>query len=489
MHWTLAIRHLLVRPGRAAVLLIGYALGVAVMIVLLSVGDAMLSQSRDTSLVAGGELTVLPHGVDIEAMRTGGLTGMFFSINGARFVARELLGGSRDADIVAAVSPVLEQKLLSLQVGERTWAVRAGGEIPSMAHAAGAALRVMAGSWVDTPRDTAWRLPGAQVLYDEIDHFHTPLRGDSSWAEWHYFNVVVSEREWWYITLLVGGDAQDDRRGGQVLVTHRRPDGEYRRFATTVAHEAIRFDTTRADLVLGASNLTQRDGVYRLSGASGAATFELAITPAPHRYFPAVELGDDRSASGYVVPVLVGSATGRLCDAGDCHAVQEVPSYHDHNWGSWRAVTWEWGAGRGGAHSLLYGGVLAPDRGAGTVPFFLSLEDSLGVQQIYRFEAVARFGRRDVRGMPGIFAPDSLRLTGSRNDDTLQVTIRVVDVAASKSIVAGPGRVFLQMRGRWAMQGTAAGRAIADSGTGFFETWVTGRPGAQPGELRDSLPH
>ena len=39
-------------------LLVGYGLGVGVMIVLLSVGEAMLDQSRDVSLIGGGELTV-----------------------------------------------------------------------------------------------------------------------------------------------------------------------------------------------------------------------------------------------------------------------------------------------------------------------------------------------------------------------------------------------------------------------------------------------
>ena len=477
MYWMLAIRHLLVRPGRAAVLLVGYALGVAVMIVLLSVGEAMLSQSQDVSLVGGGELTALPHGVDVEAMRTGGLAGMFFSINGARFVSREMLGGMRHADVVAAVSPVLEQKLLRLRIGDTTWTVRGGGEIPSMARAAGAELRLVGGAWNDMPRDAAWHRPEAQSLYDEIDRFHRPSSRDASWAEWHYFNVVVSEQEWWYITLLVGGDLRGDHWGGQVLVTHRRPTGEYQRFATSVPRNAITLDTTRADLVVGMSNVVQRDGVYRVRGASGAATFDLVLTPAPRRYFPPVELGDDDAASGYVVPGLVASAFGRLCAGGDCRDVRDAVAYHDHNWGSWRALTWEWGAGRSDAHALLYGGVLSAGRGSRGVPFFMALEDSLGVEQIYRFDAVERFGKRDVPGMPGIVAPDSMQFIASRGDDTLRVVIHVTDVAASRSMAAGPDRVFLQMRGRWRLRGRAARATIADSGTGFFETWVsTGRP-------------
>ena len=84
------------------------------MIVLLSVGEAMLSQSRDVSLVGGGEVTVLPQGIDIEAMRTGGVSGMFFGIDRARFLTRQLLGGPRHAGLVRAVSPAIENKLVYL---------------------------------------------------------------------------------------------------------------------------------------------------------------------------------------------------------------------------------------------------------------------------------------------------------------------------------------------------------------------------------------
>jgi len=109
---TLAFRHLLARKFRSLFLLLGFSLGVSVMIVLLSVGEAMLEQSRDASLVGGGELTVLPQGIDVEAMRTGGLGSMFFGIDRARFLVRQVLGGSRHRDIVRTVSPGIEDKLL-----------------------------------------------------------------------------------------------------------------------------------------------------------------------------------------------------------------------------------------------------------------------------------------------------------------------------------------------------------------------------------------
>ena len=178
----LAFRHLLVRKGRSLVLLLGFALGVAVMIVLLSVGEAMLAQSRDVALVGGGEVTVLPEGIDVEAMRTGGVTGMFFGIDRARYLTRQLLGGPRQRPLVASVAPAIESKLLYLRAHGRTVVTRAGGEIPSRARRVGAELALVGGRWDDTPADSAWIAPTAQQLYDELDHFHMPPAADSTWA-------------------------------------------------------------------------------------------------------------------------------------------------------------------------------------------------------------------------------------------------------------------------------------------------------------------
>src|SRR5687768_11192089 len=105
---TLAFRHLVVRKRRSMFLLLGFSLGVGVMIVLLSVGQAMVDQSTDVSLVGGGELTVLPQGIDVEAMRTGGLGGMFFGIERAKFLSRQVFGGPRHESQVEVVSPVIE---------------------------------------------------------------------------------------------------------------------------------------------------------------------------------------------------------------------------------------------------------------------------------------------------------------------------------------------------------------------------------------------
>jgi hypothetical protein len=490
MLFTLAFRHLLVRKVRSLFLLLGFALGVGVMVVLLSVGEAMLDQSRDVSLVGGGEITILPQGIDVEAMRTGGLGGMFFGIDRARFLTRQAVGGPRHAGMVRTVAPAVEGKLLYLckpSAGCRPTPARAGGEIPSRAAALGAAMDVRRGAWRDSPADSAYVAPTAQQLYDEMDRFHIPPIADSTWGEWHYFNLTVSPEDWWYVTYLVGGglslaDAGSGARwGGRVLITHRRPDGRYDRFTAEAPATAVRLDTTRADLDIGRSTVRQRGGVYRLhavaAGTGGAVRLDLELRPLANRYFPPVELRDDEFLSGYVVPALAGTASGTVCLGGRCARLDDVPAYHDHNWGVWRDVTWEWGAARGQNFSLLYGGVYGPERAAsdsaGSIssPFFMALVDSLGIRQVLRFGRISYQGSRPAEGAPGGAAPARFRLAGTRGRDSVLLSVEVDHALATETTASSFRRLFFQLRGRFTLEGRLAGSDVADSGPGFFETY------------------
>ena len=479
---TLAFRHLLVRKLRSLFLLLGFSLGVGVMIVLLSVGQAMLDQSRDVSLVGGGELTVLPQGIDIEAMRTGGVSGMFFGIERARFLTRQVLGGPRYRDMVRVVSPVIEGKLLYLRHGGRTVAVRSGAEIPSRARAVGSGLNVSSGRWEDSATDSAYTVPTPQQFYDELDHFHRPARPDSTWGEWHYFNLVTGRDEWWYITYLIGGEVPVGRWGGQLLITHRQSDGRYERFAAQAAPARVQFDTARADVTIAPSYVRQTNGTYHLhaqaGGAAGAVSIDLSLVPVPNRYFPPVELRDDAFLSGYVVPALSAKASGKICVSDRCRRFTEVPAYHDHNWGVWRDVTWEWGTGTGSRLNLLYGGVYGPDRqGAESAhagsPFFLALVDSSGVKQVLRFGEIRYEGARPAMGSTRASAPAKFSLLATREADTVHLDVNVVDALATEMSAGEFRRVFLQMRGQFRLTGQVAGDRIEEAGTGFFETYVT----------------
>jgi hypothetical protein len=117
--------------------------------------------------------------------------------------------------------------------------------------------------------------------------------------------------------------------------------------------------------------------------------------------------------------------------------------------------------------SLLYGGVYGPGQEEatgrlGVSPFFLTLVDSLGVKQVLRFHRIQYQGAR----------PTRFTLVGTREADTVRIDVQVGDVLATEMRASEFRRTFLQMRGRFSLAGRVAGESVADSGTGFFETYV-----------------
>jgi hypothetical protein len=523
----LARRNLLDRPWRTALLCLGYGFGVAVMVVLLSIGEAMLAQAGDEKLVGGGDVTVLPEGLDVEVLKTGGLGGLYFSIQNARFVQQQLLAAPRLAADVRAVAPQIEGALLYLTLpGGREVPVRAAGEVPSATAAVGAAPALAAGEWADDAGDRRWTRPTPAELRHDIDHFHLPPEGlaaRASWAEWHYFNVLTDDRRRWaFVTLMVAGDvgaadsAGRPRWGGQVLVTtHAQGEGAsagaVRRFAARVPPAGVRFSTRDADLRVGDASVTVLpDGRYRVvaaaaaeDGRGGGATVDVVVTPAPRAYFPGATLLSGDFASGYAVAALRADADGRVCapgwgrDGAGCERLAGAQAYHDHNWGTWQGVTWEWGAGRAGAYSLLYGrvappgtpsaapdGTATPDSLGADAPLFLYLVDSLGFRALFRPRTVRYDDARTVvvAGRP-VRVPARGVMEDVRGADTLRVELEVEDAAVTDTRLGLVERgeteyarrlarpYFVQMKGRIRVRGRAGGAAVSGEGAGFFETY------------------
>jgi hypothetical protein len=492
----LAIRNIVLRPWRSTFLLFGYALGVGVMIVLLSIGEALLAQARDEKLVGGGSITVLPEGIDVEVMKTGGLGGLFFSIDHARFIYRQLLASPRLAPHVSAVAPQIEGKLLYARLKDgREIPVMASGEIPSRTIAVGAMPALAAGSWQDDGPDQRWRDPRPDELRHDIDHFHLPpaaARDDPSWAEWHYFNVVSADRKRWaFISYIVGGAIPHGRWGGQVLVTLHEEGKAARRFIAASLPAGVGFSTTRADVAIGGSSVNVlSDGRYALRARAaeerGGASLELALVVAPARgaYFPGAELSSGETVSGYVVPGLRAEATGSICVNGACENYDAAQSYHDHNWGVWRGVTWEWGASRAGEFTLLYGRVHPSDSLVAVQPLFVYVTDSLGFRALFRPREITYVDSFAVRvGDNTIQVPSRGVMLDVRGDDTLRVELLIEDATATDTRTPGVERgdafsarhlarpYFVQMKGRMRISGRVGGRPLSGEGTGFFETY------------------
>jgi hypothetical protein len=482
----IAFRNIIYRPWRSVLLFFGYGVGVGVMIVLLSVGEALLTQARDEKLVGGGSITVLPQGLDVEVMKTGGVGGLFFSIDQARFIYDQLLASPRLASSVSATAPQIEGRLLYLTTLKGAeYTVRASGEIPSRTRAVRGALSLKAGEWRDDDGDRRWMSPTPFELRNDIDHFHRPpdsVANRESWAEWHYFNVVSADRKRWaFITLMVAGDVTSSKWGGGVLITMREEGKRSARFTTDIARDEARFSTTSADLHLGRSSVTVLpNGDYHViafaRGDDGPISVDIVVRPAPRAYFPGASFGVDDFVSGYTVPGLRASASGRICIASTCETYDEAQSYHDHNWGVWKGVTWDWGASRAGAFTILYGRVIAPGARR-EAPLFVYLVDSLGFRAVMRPASISYVdGRTAIVAGKEIRVPSRAIFADVRGADTLRVELEIEDAIATDTR-KGPQRqdyglpYFIQMKGIAKVSGRIGGESISGSGTGFFETY------------------
>lgn len=496
MSWLLAWRTVTSRPWRALLLCGGFGVGVGVMIVLLAVGEAMVRQASQERLVGGGQITVLPEGIDIEVLTTGGLGGLFFSVPNARFVHRQVLASPRMSDAVGVVAPQLEGKLLYLTTADGVeHPVRATGEVPSATRALDAMPVIMRGAWDDDDGDRRWMSPTTAELRHDIDRFHRPgndMANADSWGEWHYFNVISPDAtRWAFITLLVGGDVRGEKWGGQMLVTLHERGRAPRRFVTSVARERVRFSLHDADVQVGDGSVrVLPDGRYavkasaREAGSGARVTVDLVVTPAPRVEFPGAILVSGDFTSGYAVPGLRAEASGNICTGGRCDRYDGAQSYHDHNWGGWRGVTWEWGATRAGEYSVLYGRVQPEDSTGGRSPLFVYVTDSRGFLALFRPREIRYEDARVVNTADGpLRVPATAHLFDVRGADTVSLMLTIDDAVATdtRSGLAERGEgdyarglarpFFVQMAGEAQLRGRIRGREIAGRGRGFFETY------------------
>ena len=492
----LARRNLTLRPWRSALLLGGFGLGVGVMIVLLAIGEALLTQARDERLVGGGDITVLPEGIDVEVMKTGGVGGMFFSISNARFLYLQLFSNRRTASGVEAVAPQIADRLVYLRTLDgRERAVRATGELPSRSAMVGAVPALAEGKWEDDDLDRRWRTPTFAELRADIDHFHLSPRdaeNRDSWSEWHYFNVLSADRKRWaFLAFILSGAIPDGRWGGQVTLTLNEEGRPARRFSAAFPNDSVSFSTWNADLQVGSGRVSvDSAGRYvvharaRGERGEGDALVDLVVTPAPGAYFPGASLGGEGFVSGYAVAGLRASATGTICVRGSCERYDGAQAYHDHNWGVWRGVTWEWGAARAGAYTFLYGRVQPPDSVSGDAPLFVYLVDSLGFRALFRPRSIDYTDDRTIR-VDGrdLRVPSRAVFADARGNDTLRVELSIEDALATDTRASSPERgetmtsraigrpYFIQMKGTAHIAGRVGGAPVEGQGTGFFETY------------------
>ena len=264
-----------------------------------------------------------------------------------------------------------------------------------------------------------------------------------------------------------------------------------RAFLAETGPSEVSFVEGQPDLAIGQSSVTvQPDGSYRLvahiPSATGGAplVLDLTVSPRSRRYLPPVDLSSEGIVSGYTVPLLDARATGRLCEGSRCQRIDGARTYHDHNWGTWSGVTWDWGQALVGGYSVLYGGVSSHGtaRSAGgtvagdgqadaaTGPRILYLADENGFAGIFPIRRLTtRWPDGDRRT-----APISISILATSGADSLELTVTVGHTRATPLPVAVDSRaaLFFQMRGAATLSGRLRGSVVGAAGDGFFETWT-----------------
>ena len=452
----LALRSLLSHPVRSAVLAAGFGVGVSVMAILLGVAEIVRQHAQSPALVGGGDVLVRL---------------------GPQVPARLVLTGTLQSETlrhrVRMASPFDNANLFLVRDG-RVTRVSARGGIPSAEKAVGDPETSGVAGWLDSSADVAWTTASPDVVLRQIDRFHAIPPAEkwaSSWAEWLYFNGRSGSTRF-YLTFLVGPRNPDGRRASGVRLQLER-DGRMETFssAASLSDEEVQ---RAPDLTIGASSVRLEGMQYRIhldmSDARGRRVLgDFTLQASPGRLVPPFEIAGVRGwVTGYVVPVMSGPLDGSLDVEGTRVPLAGGTGYHDHNWGFWEGVSWQWGQVQHEGLSFLYGRVFPPADAADPEHFpgfvgALGPDGPLGYATEVQIEEA-----NDERGRPRT-------ITVRARSTSLDLSLRF-DVDSAVVTRMAQGRFandvdFLQLRGQYTVTGRAAERDVSFSASGAAETF------------------
>src|SRR5262245_20574793 len=340
-----------------------------------------------------------------------------------------MLSGTLQSDALrpriraAAASHSTDLYLLHNGIATR---VDARGGIPSLERALDDPETAPIAAWQDSAEDRAWANAPTDVLLRLLDRFHGIPEGTvwgNSWAEWLYFNGRSNDANF-YLTFLVGPRSATGTRGSTVRLQIER-GGQMESFGGRA--ELTDAEWVRApDLAIGGSSVTLDGMRYRIhldvQDANGKkAIGDLSLHATAGRLVPPLEIAGARGwRTGYVVPVMSGALEGAIEIGGDRVSLEGGRGYHDHNWGFWKDVSWQWGQAQQGELSVIYGRVFPPREAADpdTIPGFVGV---LGPDGPVGYSTDVRISEdNDERGQPRTI---TIRARGSALDLDLRFDV------------------------------------------------------------------
>ncbi|MEO7271889.1 MAG: hypothetical protein ABIX28_02580, partial [Vicinamibacterales bacterium] len=394
----------------------------------------------------------------------------------ARFIISGVLGSGPLASQVAVASPTVRSTLYLID-GQGSTAVRVRGGVPSLEQKLNDSETRGQPAWTDTPADRAWAAPDGEAVLRAMDRFHAipdaPARA-ASWAEWLYFNGRGKDVRF-YLTFLAGPRASTGRRILGVRLQVERA-GRMTSYATSTEVDEAELLASAPDLTVGANRVRLEGSFYRLAldlpaqTGSGRATASIGLKATPGRSLaPIVIRGAGGWLSGYTVPVMAGPLEGSIVVDGTTLDLSGADGYHDHNWGFWDGVRWQWGQVQGDGLSFVYGRVRPPPDAADPdrIPGFLAALGPDGPDG-YAADVTIEETNDPVTNRPRRIV---VRGRGDALALTMDLAIEQETSTAMRDGLFGAGLDFLQLRARYLVSGQAGGRAINFTAAGSAETF------------------
>jgi hypothetical protein len=430
------------------------------MAALLGIGGVILDQARAPALVGGGDVVI------------GSQVGR---VGSARFVLADVLGSGSLGSRVKVASPTSRASLYLVDDRGSVPVVARGG-IPSLERALGDPETSGVAPWVDTPADREWVSPSRADVLRAMDRFHpipdVPARA-RSWSEWLYFNGRAGSTRF-YLTFIAGPRLASQQRTLIVRLQLER-SGTLRSYSSSslVSDEQL---AVAPDLTAGQNSVRLVGSEYRIhldlaaeSGGPDVAGDVIVRAARGGSLPPFTMRGAGGWVSGYVVPVMSGELAGTIRIGGETIDLSGGTGYHDHNWGFWEGVRWQWGQVQGGGLAFVYGRVYPPNDAADSnrLPGFLvALGEAgpVGYATDVTIQETNAASRTE---------PDRVVVTGRAESLMLTLDIDVDHVTTTRMPREsfGGGMEFLQLRGMYRVSGHVGGRAVDFTAPGSAETF------------------
>jgi hypothetical protein len=447
---------------RTAVLACGFGLGIAVMVVLLGIGDVILDQARSPALQGGGDVVV---------------SGALGVVENARYVLSIIRDRVAIGSGIVAAAPSRRSALYLIKAGMVVPIVARGG-VPSLEKAVRDREVAAAAAWTDGPSDGRWTHVDSHDVLRSMDRFHQEPdipEFSQSWAEWLYFNGrTIDGNVRFYLTFLVGPSTRPGVRSASVRLQLDR-NGRMENYSS-------RGDVGAQEILDGAPDLDIAMNTVRLEGLryeiglhlrnetdGSLLDGHLALDTDAHRALPPAVIHGARGwLSGYVVPVLSGRMSGFLTIGGTTISIEGASGYHDHNWGFWRDVQWQWGQASDGDVSVVYGRVFPPPEVADRerMPGFVGVLDTHGLIGVATDVTIVEDHASEKTG-----APAAIAVTARGSGIDLHLGFSVDRTTRTAMALTGGPNDFVQLGGTYRVEGRAGGRTIRFTARGAAETF------------------